>query len=611
MSVVNRRRAFAPAFVALAILTAGVSSAPTTRTFKGTRAWSEYVTMSDGVRIAVDVHLPEGLAAGERTATILQMSRYYRSIDVRGVARLFMGSGVVPVTELDLREPMVKAGYSWVDVDVRGAGASFGHHDYPLSPEEVRDGSEIIDWIVKQPWASGEIGATGSSYNGAMALMLLGNRQPALKAVVSRFAPWDVYEDLWLPGGVQSHQYLDAWSRLVESFDRGRLPDVFGWSSGLAVRGPRPVDASVLPQAIADHASNVNVFRLLNHVVNKNDPLTPPRPVTIENFSPHTTTPRGVPVYFYGGWYDGALVAGQVRGYNLMAGPGTRLRMGPWFHGGEFNGSPFAKRGQRPFDHAAEVIRFFDRHLRSIDNGIDKEPPVQYYAMGAEEWRGSITWPPPETSWRSWYLGAAGSMTTTAPPAGEAEDVYRVDAALATPRGSRWGLVLGTTTSRGYGDRRNLASRMLTYSTPALSQSVEVTGAPRLHLQMSSDAGDGAVFAYLEDVSPTGRVTYVTEGQLRLLHRSARVEPNSRVLLRSFHRADAQPMLPGQVSEVMFDLQPVSYRFSRGHRIRLAISGHDAANFSQAYSAPSPTYRFHRDGLHPSRIELPIFSQPD
>ena len=37
-------------------------------------------------------------------------------------------------------------------------------------------------------------------------------------------------------------------------------------------------------------------------------------------------------------------------------------------------------------------------------------------------------------------------------------------------------------------------------------------------LQLSSTKPDGALHVYLEDVAPDGRVTYLTEGVLRLVH---------------------------------------------------------------------------------------------
>jgi putative CocE/NonD family hydrolase len=232
---------------------------------------------------------------------------------------------------------------------------------------------------------------------------------------------------------------------------------------------------------------------------------------------------------------------------------------------------------------------------------------VQYYTMGREEWRGSSTWPPPGATWQTWHLSAGQALTAAPAAAGEAADTYQVDPKLASPPGSRWGLVVGTSARRGYTNRRRLQSGMQTYTTPALPQAIEVTGHPRVRVFLESSAADGAVFAYLEDVSPDGRVTYVTEGQLRLIHRQATFGPGDVFPVRSFRKADARDMVPGQVTEVLFDLLPTSYQFAAGHRIRLSLSGHDAANFSQPYPVRPPVYQIHRDAQHPSQLELPAF----
>ena|SRR5215469_2784802 len=67
------------------------------------------------------------------------------------------------------RKLFLAQGYAWLDVDVRGTGASFGHRAYPWSPDEIRDGAEVIDWIVRQPWSNGKVGAIGTSYDGGAA----------------------------------------------------------------------------------------------------------------------------------------------------------------------------------------------------------------------------------------------------------------------------------------------------------------------------------------------------------------------------------------------------------------------------------------------------------
>jgi putative CocE/NonD family hydrolase len=135
-----------------------------------------------------------------------------------------------------------------------------------------------------------------------------------------------------------------------------------------------------------------------------------------------------------------------------------------------------------------------------------------------------------------------------------------------------------------------------------------VTGHPIVHLFAESTARDGAVHAYLEDVDPGGRVTLVTEGHLRLLHRKlseARPPYRSAVPYRSYEKADAAPMEQGEIAELCFDLLPISYVFFAGHSLRVAIAGADRDHFAPI--APgAPTLRFHCGGVYPARIELPV-----
>ena len=90
------------------------------------------------------------------------------------------------------------------------------------------------------------------------------------------------------------------------------------------------------------------------------------------------------------------------------------------------------------------------------------------------------------------------------------------------------------------------------------------------------------VVAYLEDVAPDGRVTYLTEGELRLMHRRVADTPAGYVRPgpnRSFLRKDAAPYTPGVVEPLTFPLLPTSVVFRAGHRIRLALGCADADSF--------------------------------
>ena len=89
---------------------------------------SRYLTMRDGVRIAVDLYLPAALRDGEKLPAILQQTRYFRSMELRWPYRLFLGGRPFDHTGLyaKRRKRFVTSGYAWVVVDVRGSGASYG-----------------------------------------------------------------------------------------------------------------------------------------------------------------------------------------------------------------------------------------------------------------------------------------------------------------------------------------------------------------------------------------------------------------------------------------------------------------------------------------------------
>ena len=86
---------------------------------------SQYLTMRDDVKIAVDLYLPNELEPGQQVPTILHQTRYWRAIEYRWLISLFKDDrprGLIG----NYAERFLQQGYAWVDVDVRGSGASFG-----------------------------------------------------------------------------------------------------------------------------------------------------------------------------------------------------------------------------------------------------------------------------------------------------------------------------------------------------------------------------------------------------------------------------------------------------------------------------------------------------
>jgi putative CocE/NonD family hydrolase len=159
-----------------------------------------------------------------------------------------------------------------------------------------------------------------------------------------------------------------------------------------------------------------------------------------------------------------------------------------------------------------------------------------------------------------------------------------------------------------YGDRAGEDSKLLTYTGDPLPSDTEITGTPVVTLELASSAKDGAVHAYLEDVAADGRVTYLTEGILRLINRKTTQAPLPYEPLgprHSYLRSDAAPMAPGQAERVEMGMFATSVLLRKGHRIRVALAGADRDNFELLSARTQPQWTVYRSLELPSFIELP------
>lgn len=592
--------------------------------------------MCDGVKIACDLRLPEALEDGRKIPTIVHQTRYLRSIQLRRPYRWFTGGKPYDHTGLyrKRRRLFLDNGYAWMDVDVRGSGASFGVWICPWSMFEIRDGAEIVDWIVSQPWSDGRVGAMGISYDGTAAEMMLLNKHPAVRAVAPRFACFDTYADIAFPGGIHATWFTKRWQEVSSALDRNAPHQVEGRWAVLFVTGVNPVqedsDRSMLRRAIREHADNVDLDAEAKTLIFRDDisqadtvhqggmeleglPVDPTGSVgSLGVFSPHSYAKdmeaSGAAVYSYAGWLDGAYAHAAVKRFLAIRTAGSRLILGPWNHCGGWNTNQLHGPKRTKFDHNAELLRFFDFSLKGRENELSRSKPVRYFTTVAEKWKEADTWPPSGTETRTYFLGPAHRLSLRPPTETDAADEYLVDHTAKTGEKSRWKTQIEADKAVRYGNRKREDRKLLTYNSAPLEKDTEVTGHPIVTLYVTSTAKDGNFLVYLEDVAPNGRVAYVTEGGLRAIHRklSDKTPPYPHVVpYRTFLKEDAMPLEPGEVAELVFDLQPVSYLFQKGHAIRAALAGADASHFTHPPGDP-PTLRFCRNSKHASRIDLPV-----
>lgn len=567
--------------------------------------------MRDGVRLAIDFYLP---TTPGPFPTVLRATPYWRT------PRIPLPHLKDQPLDKHFLTSFLKAGYAVVMVDIRGTGASFGSWKGMWLDQEVQDLGEVIDWISQREWSNGKVGTIGISYEANLAWLAAATGRTALRAVVARFPDFDAYADIFFPGGIFNEKLIKAWADMTsvlncaisqEELKAAGSPEL----AELVRGGPPPVDADsskeLLEKALEDHAIGVNIFDEESMRTHRDDPGGE-RNRVLEEVSPAGRKAEieasHVPLLIFASWLDAATAAGALRSFVTLDNP-HRVVIGPWGHGG-LQGSNPLQRGMtlepafdRQFD---EVVRFFDWHLKS-DAEVEAERGIRYFTFGEERWHETTTWPPAGIESLTLFLGPFFSLLEDPPSDSDGQDEYEVDFDADAGETTRWHTQL-TTAEVFYPDREKADDRLLTYTSAPLERDVVVTGFPEVTLYVRSTEADAAFYAYLERVDAEGRVIYLTDGQLRAIHRKKTPEGelNGFGPSHSFLRKDSEPLVPGTVSEIPLSLLPTSVLLLKGERIRVAIAGHDEGSFPRIPSSGFPTVTVERNSDFPSRIVLPV-----
>jgi putative CocE/NonD family hydrolase len=559
---------------------------------------SIYVPAADGVKLALDIFLPKGLAPGAKVPTLFSATRYWR------------GQQDAPIRPSE--KLWIARGFAVVNADVRGTGASFGQWYFPYAPQEAKDIGYLANWIAAQPWSNGKVVMTGTSYTATTSLMAPAYGAPAIKAIAPKFADFDLYADLLFPGGVDGDALTLKWGTMVRQQDLNQPFTPQG-------KGVRPVDGpdgeAQLAAAVEEHKQNPWSFdQAAYQVIYKDEPLSQFGGMPIDAagvFNLQDAIGRShVPIFGWGSWLDSGIAQGLVNRFMTWTNPQLTV-IGPWTHGARWDVNVFTpnKETDPSMDAQEQMVYCF---LSNYVGGQPQRLPdhtLIYYTMGEDRWKQSTVWPIAGTRQERFYLDADHALSST-PPQTPGRDPYKVDFDASAGPANRWATQAGGPRIN-YGDRAIPDRRLLTYTGAPLSHDVEVTGQALITLRVASTHTDGNFIVYLEDVAPDGKVYYVTEGELRALHRklsSARAPYRTTYPYRSFAVHDAELLVPGQTATLTFPLMPTSTLFRSGHQIRIAVAGADTGSFLRipAKAQGDVTITVSRGGPTPSFIDLPV-----
>ena len=544
------------------------------------------VPMRDGVRLSCDIYFPSG-QPGPFPA-LLARTPYGNLVDWGVESAIYFA----------------QHGYVFVYQDNRGRNDSEGEF-YPMV-NDFDDGYDTIEWMGGQPWCDGNVGMDGPSYLGAVQWFaaIAGSRY--LKCIAPRVCGDNLYEGTRYQGGAFQLASIATWAFWAGG---GR-----GWQSIDQYNWPQLFQTLPLKELGKTAGKDVQFFQ---------DYLDHPdyddywKAIAINERYRHIE----VPVLQIGSWYDifsrgtfRNFVGMRERGGSELARNNQKAVVGPWVHGagtashaGDVDFGMGAAEDTKP-----RRLRWFDRWLKGIDNGIEKEPPLRIFVMGANEWREEHEWPLARTSFTPYYFHSGGSANTllgdgalsTQTPGDETPDRYDYDPAFPTPT------LGGNTCCRpdivpnGGFDQRPVESRndVLVYTSEPLEKDMEITGPVIVKLHASTDARDTDFTAKLTDVHPDGYALNLCDGIIRGRYRES---TERQVLLE-----------PGTIYEFTIDLYPTSNVFKKGHRIRVDIS---SSNFPRFDRNPNTGHKFGEDaemqvahqqvfhyGAHPSHIILPV-----
>ncbi|RPI76642.1 MAG: CocE/NonD family hydrolase [Desulfobacteraceae bacterium] len=533
------------------------------------------VPMRDGIGLATDLYFPK---TEGRLPVILIRTPYSKEM-VELKARFYARRGYIVAVQ-----------------DCRGRFASPGVWEPYVN--EAHDGYDAVEWLAIQPWASGKVGMIGGSYVGWVQWWAARERSPHLTTIIPNVAPPDPYFNVpyeygcfglwnlhWLDL-VDMEATADLSGKMMRKINEER-----GWESLFRVLPVIDLDKKILGKEVGAWRKWISHPDLDSYWAST-------------GFQNHLAEVK-IPVFQQSGWFDGDGIGSKLS-YLKMQSHGhanQKLILGPWGHTDtaacRFQGYDFGKKAF--VDLHRDYLRWFDFWLKGINNGIDREPLVSLFVMGANEWVQGNSYPLAGTGMTKLYLsgpgqanasnGAKGLLSFEQPDVKAPADRYTYDPADPTPPAPRY---------RGKADSKR--ADILVYQTPPLKTPLTFVGPLSAVLYASSSAKDTDWFVRVCVVEPKGGIYVLTEGKIRARYRDSFEKPE---LLK-----------PGEIYQYNLDLWQTGIQIPIGGRLRVEVASASFPDWSRnlntgGHNETETEYvkaeqTIYHDAAHPSHILLPV-----
>jgi X-Pro dipeptidyl-peptidase len=521
----------------------------------GTKAEThqQVVEASDGVDLFVETWLPEakdGNVPPAKLPTILIMTPYVQP----GVQRY------IDRSRINVIEWFTQRGYAVAQHHVRGTGASGGCLEQ-TAELQIDDGARVVEWLGRDaPWAEGNVGMYGISYDGETQISVAGRGDPAktkyLKAIIPSETVGGQYEYSYMDGVPYTGQAAlsNAGYLLVSMEGAGADPKTF----------ERATCQPTLLSNSADPSGNMTPFW------------------KVREYRPGAPNIKAATLWLHG-LADWNVQPISVTGFfeRLPESTPHKGLFGQFDHNYPDKHGSVAQDWERA-DWMAMATAWYDRYLKGLATGVERWPDVQIQATDGQ-WRAEPDYPTTGGPVGQLALGADGVLGATAPS--------------------------GQTTFTEGSDAEEGSRAVL--ETPALEAPLHITGMPVLDLWLTTSLPDAHLTAKLQVVGPGDEpLTFDaavqeigTHGARSLMH----LEPMPE---NYFKQESGSPAPVGEPLRVPLRLQPVDIVVPPEHRLRVTVAG--ATDWARATlpSGGASEISLLHDCEHPSALRF-LMARPD
>lgn len=585
----------------------------------------QMIPMRDGTRLFTAIYVPKDASQSYP----IMMTRSPYSSGPYGVDAYR--------TSLGPTRQFTEEGFIFVYQDVRGKYLSEGDF-VPVRPhnpsktgteiDESSDSYDTIEWLLANvPNNNGRVGSWGVSAPGFYTTHTAIEQHPALKAA-SPQAPvtdWWLGDDRHHNGALMyqaSFSFVPGYGGVRGAPSTQGLPGFNGYNSQdgyswYLEQGP----VGTLNEKYLLYENP-----LWNDIMEHEDydsfwQARTPLP-HLENVTAAILT--------VGGFFDAQDLYGPLKTYrafeDLNPNGANHIVMGPWSHGGwgrgdgdRYEAITFGGQKTGPFYREEIQFPFFMTHLKG--DGESDLAEATIFATGSNEWHEFDAWPPKEVTPVNLYIHESGDVSFD-PPMGEGGyDEYISDPDNPVPHTPK--IVIRRDDRYVVQDQRFAASRpdVLVYESDDLTEDVTVIGELFANLFVTTTGTDADFIVKLIDVYPTD-AEYEGPNPLGIVMGGFQLMVRGEIMRAKYRNSFEfpEPMEPGEVTQIRFDMQDVAHTFLRGHRIMVQIqsswfplANRNPQTFTDQYKAGAEAYQTatHRVFMtpeYPSHLEMSVLT---